>query len=199
METSQSTEPSTVASTVEMVEVLSPHGTRRLRAPWKKGQSGNPLGRNVGGLPTAQEMRASLGRAFKQGKLDELMRAWVKHAIKGNPAYLNAILARIWPAVEDSGVQGKVILQGIRLELAPGSTANLNLTPENNSSLPAQGRVAERPGSAPIKLELSPGSTANLNLTGSPPQGAPSPVLDTEPLHALSESEHVEEGSEEPR
>ena len=115
--------------------------------PWKKGQSGNPGGRRLAKLPTAKEMKEALAHALRDGSLDQLMRAWVQHAIDGNPGYLNAILQRLWP-VTDEAAQGRPVLYGIKLELTPEGQASVTIA---NSSPVNQLQTGERVALEPVQ------------------------------------------------
>ena len=115
---------------------------------WKKGQSGNPSGRRAEALPTPTKLKEALARALKEGRLEELMEAWVQHAIDGNPGYLNAILQRLWP-VTDEAAQGRPVLYGIKLELTPEGQASVTIANSSPTKVLDTGeRVALEPPQA---------------------------------------------------
>ena len=69
--------------------------------PFKKGESGNPLGRPKG----SRNQSTLAAEALIDGKADELVSKAVEEACKGNPILLRAFVSMIAPARRDRPVQ----------------------------------------------------------------------------------------------
>jgi hypothetical protein len=145
-----------IPSTVKNPRGLTPGIRGGLMAPqWVKGQSGNPSGLTKEGLPSKpNRVRTTLQKKLSDPRTcRRFVDSWFEAACAGDSAAREQILKRLDPVVEtDQGTQGKVILQGIRLELAPGSKAELTqLVQEGSSSsatvesLPAALPLVEQP------------------------------------------------------
>jgi hypothetical protein len=103
-----------------------------LATPWKKGQSGNPSGMPKNGLrrQTFAQLGSNLFReiehylARKSGKkLSELAESICEGAIARDAACLAFLGPRLAPILEEAARGQKVILQGIRLEVAEGKAS----------------------------------------------------------------------------
>lgn len=107
----------------------TPEGKARalanLAPPWKKGVSPNPGGlpgrskrRPSGARMTPAFLKAALLKEVRYGKrYKALMQAWVSSALNGNMKALQLLLPYILP-LEQDGQQGKVVFEGIKLELS---------------------------------------------------------------------------------
>lgn len=89
--------------------------------PWAKGQSGNPSGKaKDGGGSKDHPLRATLRkRLAKRRAMLRFVDAWIEAAIGGDSAAREQILKRLDPVLEDPAA-GRQVLEGIRLQLAPG-------------------------------------------------------------------------------
>jgi Family of unknown function (DUF5681) len=102
--------------------------------PWRKGQSGNPLGRRAKGLATAERLRNALVK-----ELPQILKTVVENAKKGDITAAKTILERVLPplkAIETPAAfkgltgtlsdQGQGILQAMAAGvIAPGQAAQL--------------------------------------------------------------------------
>jgi hypothetical protein len=122
-----------------------PH-TRGLRPPWPKGVSGNPSGLTKDGKsPKGQALRASLhDELMRSGGMPALAKRWIALAKKGNATALAAILERLDP-VEKDPMAGRIILQGIKLELSTEDGAK--------ASLIMQQAAGELPGPSDARVD----------------------------------------------
>jgi hypothetical protein len=77
-------------------------------------------------LPSKAMIKESLAKALSGGKLDQLMVAWVKHAMKGNAGYMMALLQRLDP-VEERQKGDKIVFQGVRLEVGKDGQASVSV------------------------------------------------------------------------
>ena len=102
----------------------------RLKPAWKPGQSGNPSGLTKDGRWThAPKLEEHLHRALRRkGKLQKLVETWVDAAIDGSDAAREQILKRLYPVPESEPQgSGKVVFEGIRLEVRDGGKVHLSL------------------------------------------------------------------------
>jgi len=182
---------------------LHPNSRANLRPAWRSGESGNPRGLTSDGKNTkVAKLEASLqAKLAKPGAMDALAAAWVKQAMKGSSAHLQMILDRLYPVDKKDGNAGRVILQGIRLELdEDGKAKGLEIATQVRELNGGDDReatgVTERsegrdvaPTFAVREREESYGKASPLNLSGvsSPPldvSGSTPPPLEisTPPL-----------------
>jgi hypothetical protein len=127
-------------------------GLANLRPPWRKGQSGNPSGLASDGKgskdhPIRAQLRAKLA---KRREVRRLVETWWEAACNGDSKAREQILERLDPIEKDSA-QGKVILEGLRLELTAhdGSTTTLSM---GSTQVPEQQALSAR------EVELEPPS-----------------------------------------
>lgn len=122
------------------IDKYPPSRTRGLRPPWSKGASGNPSGLTKDGrAPKVAKLEASLlDELERSGGMQALAKRWVMLAKKGNSTALSAILERLYPVPQEDKQAGRVVLEGLRLELTPTGGASVTMvrqegTPELGS------------------------------------------------------------------
>lgn len=141
---------------------------------WPKGTSGNARGlAKDGGGCKDHPIRATLRKQLaKRRNLRRLVDTWIDAACDGDSAAREQILKRLDPVLEDNAAS-KTILEGLRLELGPG-TASLTLGRASGDSLPlasAQKPVVEEGSCAEDAILLS-SEPAPPAASSSPDQGS---------------------------
>lgn len=132
-----------------------------LRPPWRPGESGNPSGLAKDGSGTkAHALRARLlaklakpaGQRTTKTWADRVVDGWVKAAADGDAAARRDILERLDPIDKDHA-QGRVILEGIRLEIRGGG-ASLTMGAQGAlPELPLEGTPTEAPRDAEVVVD----------------------------------------------
>lgn len=91
--------------------------------------------------------------------MDTLAKSWIKAAIKGDSVAREQILKRIYPVTEGDQSTGKVVFEGIRLEVSKGKLkVDMGSLAVENDALPS-GQESQRessslqlPDSTPVEV-----------------------------------------------
>jgi hypothetical protein len=128
---------------------------------WKPGQSANPSGKRKDGLPSAPHparIRESVLQALAAGNTTQRIASrLVRDALKGNYKAMGILFDRVWPITKDEGGHGRIVFEGLRLELPGGARAELikGTLASINSSSPQAPLVLCDDGGYDVVRELS--------------------------------------------
>lgn len=115
---------------------LHPASLANLRPPWRPGRSGNPSGKTKDGKnPQAHAIEARLlaklaqptAKGSEKTWAQRIVDGWVKAAAKGDAQARRDILERLYPIIEQDKGAGRVILEGLKLELTPSGGASVTM------------------------------------------------------------------------
>ena len=177
----------------------NPRSLANLRPAWRSGQSGNPSGLTKDGRPPkVAKLEASLlDELERSGGMQALAKRWVMLAKKGNSTALSAILERLYPVPQEDKQAGRVVLEGLRLELT--HTGGAQVTVMRQEGLPAGSDARSdapesRDGGArhrdPGQQTLSSGGTQGILSPPHPYKFGPieAPLLGTHKYHEVDAS-----------
>jgi hypothetical protein len=144
-----------------------------LRPPWRPGQSGNPSGLTKDGRPS-RSLRTHLEDDIdRRGGPKWLARKLLDQVARGNAKAIDAVLDRVDPL--DTAGAGRVVLEGLRLELTPTGGAQVTMLRQEASGSDAIAGESESRAEGHSTLNSAQGGTLEL-ASGVPSPGA-TPVL----------------------
>lgn len=142
-----------------------------LRPPWKPGESGNPRGLTREGEQVQKaairgQLESQLAKPHKKRKVSwaqALVEQWIEDAVDGSDAVRatarEQILKRLDPLEQVAG-GGQVVVQGVRLELSPGTSVDsvtLMASSSGQASIAVEGTSESQVGPTAQVLDGSEG------------------------------------------